>query len=135
MLIRNFAWHFALKGQRQKIRERILKTVMEAQREADVIGLGALTKAESCRSEKGCKDVLPAVPGQQEVHPGASFTMQAEFVNAVDGDIHAVGRQQIVYADMVGRPKRLPQELKELLMMMLSGNGNGSGRDRVGEAT
>jgi predicted amino acid dehydrogenase len=46
MLIRNFAWHFALKGQRQKIRERILKTVIEAQKEADVIGLGALTKAE-----------------------------------------------------------------------------------------
>jgi len=59
---------------------------------------------------------------------GASFTLQAEFVNAIGGDIHAVGRQQIVYADMEGRPRRLPEELKELLMMMLlDGNGNRRG--------
>jgi len=46
VLIRNFAWHFILRGQWQKIRTRILKAIVEAQAETDVIGLGALTKAE-----------------------------------------------------------------------------------------
>lgn len=61
---------------------------------------------------------------------GASFTLQAEFINAASGEIHAMGRQQIVYADIEGHPRRLPQELKELLMMMLNGNGNGRGKEQ-----
>jgi len=74
-------------------------------------------------------DTVQVRMGVAEV-TGASFTMQAEFVNAACGDIHAVGRQQIVYADMEGHPRRLPKELKELLMMMLNGNGNGRGREQ-----
>jgi len=47
VLLRNFAWHFFVKSQRNKIRKRILDSVLDAQgRSADVIGLGALTKAE-----------------------------------------------------------------------------------------
>jgi hypothetical protein len=45
-LIRNFGWQFFLKGQREKIKARILETVLSEQKNADVIGLGALTKAE-----------------------------------------------------------------------------------------
>lgn len=45
-LIRNFGWHFFLSGQRNKIRERILQAVLKEQETADVIGLGALVKAE-----------------------------------------------------------------------------------------
>lgn len=45
-LVRNFAWQFMLHGQRDKIRRRILETVLHAQENVDVIGLGALTKAE-----------------------------------------------------------------------------------------
>lgn len=45
-LLRNFGWHFFLSGQRKKIRERILAAVLKEQETADVIGLGALVKAE-----------------------------------------------------------------------------------------
>lgn len=45
-LIRNFGWQFFLKSQQNKIRARILKTVLVEQEKVDVIGLGALTKAE-----------------------------------------------------------------------------------------
>jgi hypothetical protein len=45
-VIRNFGWHFLLNNQWKKIRERILQTVLEEQENVDVIGLGALTKAE-----------------------------------------------------------------------------------------
>ncbi len=46
-LLRNFGYHFFLKGQRDKIRRRILAAVLDAQKEGvDVIGLGALIKAE-----------------------------------------------------------------------------------------
>lgn len=46
-LLRNFGWHFFLKSQRARIRQRILKAVLDAQdRGISVIGLGALTKAE-----------------------------------------------------------------------------------------
>jgi predicted amino acid dehydrogenase len=45
-LVRNFGWHFMLKGQHDKIRKRILQTVLHIQQDVDVIGLGALTKAE-----------------------------------------------------------------------------------------
>lgn len=47
LLIRNFGWHFFLKRYRNLIRHRIADAVLYAQRNrADVIGLGALTKAE-----------------------------------------------------------------------------------------
>ena len=46
-LIRNFGWHFMVAGLRKRIYKRILATVREAQRQGfDVIGLGALIKAE-----------------------------------------------------------------------------------------
>lgn len=46
-LLNNFGYHFFLKGYRGKIRQRILDAVLHAQSEGmDVIGLGALTKAE-----------------------------------------------------------------------------------------
>jgi len=46
-LIRNFAWHFMIKSWQSKIRNRILKAVLSAQENGfQVIGLGALTKAE-----------------------------------------------------------------------------------------
>ena len=60
---------------------------------------------------------------------GASFTLQAAFINAACGVVHAVGRQQIVFADMEGRPKRFPQELRELLTMMLNENENGNEKE------
>jgi acyl-CoA thioesterase FadM len=64
-------------------------------------------------------DTIRVRMGVAEV-TGASFTMQAEFINAVSGNIHAVGRQKIVYADIEGHPRRLPQELRKLLMMLLN---------------
>ena len=46
ILLRNYAWHFLFPSLRKKIRQRILLAVLSAQRENEVIGLGALTKAE-----------------------------------------------------------------------------------------
>lgn len=48
VLIRNFAWHFALAAKFPLIKNRILKAALYAQNKlkVDVIGLGALTKAE-----------------------------------------------------------------------------------------
>ena len=47
LLLRNFGWHFFIKKYREKIRQRILDAVLYAQEDgANVIGLGALTKAE-----------------------------------------------------------------------------------------
>jgi len=46
ILLRNYAWHFMFPGLRKKIRQRILEAVLFAQKENDVIGLGALIKAE-----------------------------------------------------------------------------------------
>ena len=47
LLIRNFGWHFIIKNYQQKIRQRILDAVLAAQQNGtNVIGLGALTKAE-----------------------------------------------------------------------------------------
>lgn len=50
---------------------------------------------------------------------GASFTLEAEFVNDATGEVHTVGRQEIVYADMTGRPRRLSPELREVLTGLL----------------
>lgn len=46
VLIRNFGYHFFLKSKQDLLRKRILQTVIEMQEKTDVIGLGALTKAE-----------------------------------------------------------------------------------------
>lgn len=46
VLVRNFGWHFFIAKSRSRIRDRILKTVLKIQDQVDVIGLGALTKAE-----------------------------------------------------------------------------------------
>ncbi|MBN1663569.1 MAG: hypothetical protein JW943_08215 [Deltaproteobacteria bacterium] len=46
-LLRNFGYHFFMKSQREKIRARIVRAVLDAQNDGvDVVGLGALTKAE-----------------------------------------------------------------------------------------
>lgn len=46
-LVRNFAWHFLLKNWQERIRGRIIQAVLAAQdHKIDVVGLGALTKAE-----------------------------------------------------------------------------------------
>ncbi|MFA6475869.1 MAG: hypothetical protein WCV68_00485 [Candidatus Paceibacterota bacterium] len=47
VLLRNFAWQFFIPQYRDRIRERILKTVLETQKFVEVIGLGALIKDES----------------------------------------------------------------------------------------
>ena len=46
VLLRNFGWHFFLPMYREKIRQRILATVLAIQDQVDVIGLGALAKDE-----------------------------------------------------------------------------------------
>lgn len=47
ILLRNYAWHFILKPYRSQIQKRILNAVLYAQYNgSNVIGLGALTKAE-----------------------------------------------------------------------------------------
>lgn len=45
----------------------------------------------------------------------ASLTLEAEFVNAATGQVHARGSQQIVYTDMMGRPRRIPEEMASLI--------------------
>lgn len=47
VLLRNFAWQFFFPQYRDRIRERILKTVLATQNYVEVIGLGALIKDES----------------------------------------------------------------------------------------
>jgi acyl-CoA thioesterase FadM len=54
---------------------------------------------------------------------GASFTLEAEFVNDQTGEVHTVGRQEIVYADMTGRPRRLSPELRGVLNSLLVAKG------------
>ncbi len=47
ILLKNYGWHFMLKKIQEKIKKRIAEAVLDAQREGnEVIGLGALTKAE-----------------------------------------------------------------------------------------
>ena len=46
ILLRNYAWHFIFGVLRKTIKERILQAVLFAQKDNQVIGLGALTKAE-----------------------------------------------------------------------------------------
>ena len=49
----------------------------------------------------------------------ASFVLKANFLNAKTRDVHAVGEHRIVFTDMLGMPKRLPPELKDLLGKVL----------------
>jgi acyl-CoA thioesterase FadM len=51
---------------------------------------------------------------------GASFTLEAEFIHKGTGEVRATGRQQIVYTDMTGKPKRMPLELKALLYSVVT---------------
>ena len=46
ILLRNYAWHFLFGRMRKAIKQRILEAVLSAQKDNQVIGLGALTKAE-----------------------------------------------------------------------------------------
>ncbi len=46
VIIRNMGWQFFVKANRKRIKERIVRAVMDMQASCDVIGLGALTKAE-----------------------------------------------------------------------------------------
>ena len=46
VLLRNYAWHFLFGSVRKTIKQRILRAVLSAQKDNQVIGLGALTKAE-----------------------------------------------------------------------------------------
>jgi len=46
ILLRNYAWHFLFGRIRKIIKQRILKAILFAQEKNQVIGLGALTKAE-----------------------------------------------------------------------------------------
>ena len=48
----------------------------------------------------------------------ASFILVANFINKKDKKVHVVAKQQIVYTDMSGRPKRIPEELKNLLNLV-----------------
>lgn len=50
---------------------------------------------------------------------GASFTLAADYVHADTGEVHARGRQQIVYTDMTGRPRRIPDKLKTLIKSVM----------------
>jgi len=45
----------------------------------------------------------------------ASFTLAAEYINATTGEVHARGRQQIVYTDITGKPRRIPADLKSII--------------------
>ncbi|OHA58141.1 MAG: hypothetical protein A2607_01505 [Candidatus Vogelbacteria bacterium RIFOXYD1_FULL_42_15] len=47
VLLRNFGWQFFVPQIRNRIRERILEAVLDAQKHVEVIGLGALIKDES----------------------------------------------------------------------------------------
>ncbi|MBN1662416.1 MAG: thioesterase family protein [Deltaproteobacteria bacterium] len=50
---------------------------------------------------------------------GASFTLAADYIHAHTGEIHARGSQQIVYTDMTGRPRRIPDDLKTLIKSVM----------------
>lgn len=49
----------------------------------------------------------------------AGLTLEADFVNLATGDVHAHGCQQIVYTDTNGIPRRIPQDLKALIQVLL----------------
>ncbi len=53
-------------------------------------------------------DTIRVRMGVAEV-TGASFTLQGDFTNVASGDIHAVGRQQIVFSDMKVVPNAFPK--------------------------
>ncbi len=65
VLIRSFGWHFFINGHREKIRQKIFQAVLKEQAGADVIGLGALTKAEWLT--RGGKRVVEKLGGRLKV--------------------------------------------------------------------
>ena len=89
-LIRNFAWHFMLHSQRELIRRRLLEAVLFAQERVNVIGLGALTKAEWLTKggqwivdELGGRLKVPIVHG--DTLTAAAVVMQARQLMEQDG--------------------------------------------------
>lgn len=98
-LIRDFAWHFMVKGQREKIRRRIVETVLKVQDQVDVIGLGALTKAEWLTKggqwivdELGGRLKVPIVHG--DTLTAAAVVMQARQLmdqNGIDTPVFMTG--------------------------------------------
>jgi acyl-CoA thioesterase FadM len=49
----------------------------------------------------------------------AALTLEADYINVATGDVHARGCQQIVYTDINGVPRRIPQEFRALIQAML----------------
>lgn len=49
----------------------------------------------------------------------AGLTLEADFVSAETGEVHAHGRQEIVYTNISGIPRRIPQDLKALIQVLL----------------
>ncbi len=47
---------------------------------------------------------------------GASFRLKTEFKSKDTDKVHATGTQLIVFTDLAGKPRRLPEELRALLM-------------------
>ncbi|MFA5358266.1 MAG: thioesterase family protein [Patescibacteria group bacterium] len=45
-----------------------------------------------------------------------SFTLFAEFINSVNQEVCATGTMSIVYASLDGRPRRLPEDIREILL-------------------
>lgn len=66
-------------------------------------------------------DVILAVIRVTEVN-GASVCLQCSFVNKKTKKIHAVGKQLVAYADVSGKPKRLPFWLRCLNKIICSKN-------------
>lgn len=53
---------------------------------------------------------------------GASFVLNADFINDDTKEIHASASQVIAYADMAGKVKRFPEEFKMFLKNISSPN-------------
>ena len=51
---------------------------------------------------------------------GASFVLNADFINDETKEVHAAASQLIVYADMAGKVKRFPEEFKMFLQNISS---------------
>lgn len=50
----------------------------------------------------------------------ASFILRAEYINAETGEIYATGEQTIVYTDIQGNIKKMPESLRSLLDFLSS---------------
>ncbi|MBN1829797.1 MAG: thioesterase family protein [Deltaproteobacteria bacterium] len=50
----------------------------------------------------------------------ASLVLAGIYVNTATGEVHARGRQEIVYTDMNGKPRRFPEEMRKLMEPLCS---------------